>query len=92
MEKIKVERIKSQLTMMKKEKEKEKEISLIAESSNTVFREMTLLSDKYNRILKNFIQLIDNQYDDLCKRYNLIQRKFEKFLSLQTHKGSKVAK
>ena len=86
MEKIKVERIKSQLTMMKKEKEKEKEISLIAESSNTVFREMTLLSDKYNRILKNFIQLIDNQYDDLCKRYNLIQRKFEKFLSLQTDK------
>ena len=85
-EKINVERIKSQLTMMKKEKEKEKEISLIAESSNTVFREMTLLSDKYNGILKKFIQLIDNQYNDLCKRYNLIQIKFEKFLSLQTDK------
>ena len=85
-EKIKVEKIKSQLTMMKKEKEKEKEISLIADSSNSVFREMTLLSDKYNGILKKFIQLIDNQYNDLCKRYNLIQKKFEKFLGLKTDK------
>jgi hypothetical protein len=47
---------------------------------------MTLLSDKYNKILKKFIFLMDIQYDDLCYRYNLIQRRFEKFLGLHTDK------
>ena len=47
---------------------------------------MTLLSDKYNNILKNFIFLMDIQYDDLCYRFNLIQVRFEKFLGLHTDK------
>ena len=81
-----VEKIKIHLNTMKKEKEKEKEIALIADSSNLVYREMVLLADKYDKILKKFISLVDIQYEDLCKRFHLIQKKFEKFLSLSTDK------
>ena len=81
-----IEKIKLHLNTVKTKKEKEKEIALIADLSNLIYREMTLLSDKYNKILKKFIFLMDIQYDDLCYRYNLIQRRFEKFLGLHTDK------
>ena len=81
-----IEKIKLHLNTVKTKKEKEKEIALIADVSNLIYREMTLLSDKYNNILKNFIFLMDIQYDDLCYRFNLIQVRFEKFLGLHTDK------
>ena len=81
-----IEKIRLHLNTVKTKKEKEKEIALIADVSNLIYREMTLLSDKYNNILKNFIFLMDIQYDDLCYRFNLIQVRFEKFLGLHTDK------
>ena len=81
-----IEKIRLHLNTVKTKKEKEKEVALIADVSNLIYREMTLLSDKYNNILKNFIFLMDIQYDDLCYRFNLIQVRFEKFLGLHTDK------
>ena len=85
-EKIHVEKIKSQLNLLKKEKEKEKELSLISDCADYVYREIITLNEKYKNGLREFIFFNDKQYDDLCKRFNLIQRKFEQFLEIPTEK------
>jgi hypothetical protein len=41
---------------------------------------------KYKETLKKFIIFYDQQYEDLCKRYDRVQRRFDKFLSLGTDK------
>ena len=85
-EKIHVEKIKSQLSLLKKEKEKEKELSLISVCADYIYREITRFNEKYKNGLRHFIFFNDKQYDDICKRFNLIQRKFEQFLGIPTDK------
>ena len=85
-EKIHIEKLKFHLSTLKKEKEKEKEMFLIVDSSEYIYREIINFNDRYRNYLKQFIFFIDKQYDDLCKRFNLLQRRFEQFLGIPTDK------
>ena len=59
---------------------------LIVDSSEYIYREIINFNDRYRNNLKQFIFFIDKQYDDLCKRFNLLQRRFEQFLGIPTDK------
>ena len=80
-----INKVKSQSTLIHK-----KEISLISEASEYVYNKIMNFTFKYKDVLKKFTIFYDQQYIDLCKKYDKIQRRFDKFLGLATEKKKLV--
>ncbi len=76
-----INRLKTQTTLAYK-----KESALILDASKYVYNKVMNFTQKYKEVLKKFIIFFDEQYECLCKRYDKVQRRFDKFLALGTDK------
>ena len=74
-------RLKTQTTLAYK-----KESALILDASEYIYNKVMNFTQKYKEVLKKFIIFFDEQYEVLCKRYDKVQRRFDKFLALGTDK------